>query len=84
MRQFAKWLVLSSVAAALLGLGCQGPPEQVEEAEPMPAAEPEPAAESAEKEPTAEEPKQEESEPEGSAQAAPAGREGLSTQNMWA
>ena len=25
-----------------------------------------------------------ESEPEGSAQAAPAGREGLSTQNMWA
>ena len=50
----------------------------------QPAAEPEPAAEPAEKEPTAEEPKQEESEPEGSAQAAPAGREGLSTQNMWA
>ncbi len=79
MRQIVRWLMLSSVAAALLALGCQGPPEQVEKAEPMPAAEPEPA----EKEPTPEEPK-EESEPEGSAEAAPAGREGFSTQNMWA
>ena len=83
MRQIVRWLMLSSVAAALLALGCQGPPEQVEKAEPMPAAEPEPAAEPAEKEPTAEEPK-EESEPEGSAQAAPAGGGGLSTQNVWA
>ena len=79
MRQIVRWLMLSSVVAALLALGCQGPPEQVEKAEPMPAAEPEPA----EKKPTPEEPK-EESEPEGSAQAAPARREGLSTQNMWA
>ena len=74
-----EWLVLSSVAAALLVLGCQGPPEQVEKAEPMPAAEPEPA----EEEPAAEEPEQVESEPEGSAQAS-AGREGLSAQNVWA
>ncbi len=84
MRQIVKWLVLSSVAVALLVLGCQGPPEQVEEAEPAPAAEPEPAAEAAETEPAAEEPKQEESEPEGSAQAAPAGGEGLSARNAWA
>ncbi len=84
MRQTVRWLMLSSVAVALLALGCQGPPEQVEEAEPMPAAESEPAAEPAEKEPTAEEPKQEESKPEDSVQAAPARREGLSTQNVWA
>ena len=80
MRQTVRWLMLSSVAAALLALGCQGPTEQVEKAEPAPAAEPEPA----EEEPTAEEPKQEESEPEGSAQAAPAGGEGLSARNVWA
>ena len=80
MRQTVRWLMLSSVAAALLALGCQGAPEQVEKAEPMPAAEPEPA----EKEPAAEEPEQPESEPEGSAQAAPAGQEGLSTRNVWA
>ncbi len=80
MRQTVKWLMLSSVAAALLALGCQGAPEQVEKAEPVPAAEPEPT----EEEPAAEEPEQEESEPEGSAQAAPAGGGGLSAQNAWA